>query len=189
MRISLIVAMDRHGLIGTESGLPWRLSADLRRFRKLTTGHPIIVGRKTLEHIGGPLKERLNIVLTRGTDGQSVLQGCAVANSLDEAMKLAREAAPPMQTDEVFVIGGSEVYRQAMPLIDRVYLTIVEGEFTGNTWFPFDDAFRGAISHDERIPADEKNAHAHRFVIIDRNSNGIALKDLLPFAALPSTHR
>lgn len=179
MRISLIVAMDRHGLIGTESGLPWRLSADLRRFRKLTTGHPIIVGRKTLEYIGSPLKERLNIVLTRRTDCQSVLQGSAIAQSLDVALKLASEAAPPMQTDEVFVIGGAEVYRQAMPLIDRVYLTIVEGEFTGNTWFPFDDTFRGTISHDELLPADENNAHPHRFVILDRADSGSTIRNLM----------
>jgi dihydrofolate reductase len=175
--------MDRNGLIGTESGLPWRLPADLRRFRKLTTGHPIIMGRKTLEHIGGPLKERLNIVMTRATDWQSILPGCAMANSLDEAMRLAREASPPMRTDEVFVIGGAEIFRLATPLIDRVYLTIVEGEFTGNTWFPVDESFRGTIIHDEKQAADEKNAHPHRFVIIDRAEAGTTIRELLSLAA------
>jgi dihydrofolate reductase len=185
VRISLIVAMDRNGLIGTQAGLPWRLPADLRRFRKLTSGHPIIMGRKTLEHIGGPLKERLNIVMSRGADRQSVLRGCVIANSLDEAMRLAREASPPMRTDEVFVIGGAEVFQQAMPLIERAYLTIVEGEFTGNTWFPFDEPFQGTIGYDETLPADAKNPHPHRFVIIDRVDGGTTIRDLLgePLAA------
>lgn len=177
MRTSLIVAMDRNGLIGNETGLPWHLSADLRRFRKLTTGHPIIMGRKTLEHIGGPLKERLNIVMTRRTDCQSVLQGCVVAHSLDEAMQSARDAKAPMRTDEVFIIGGAEIFRQAMPLIDRVYLTIVEGAFTGNTWFPFDESFRGTIIHDETLPADAKNPMPHRFVIIDRADAGTTIRE------------
>ncbi len=179
MRVSLIVAMDRNGLIGNETGLPWRLPADLRRFRKLTTGHPIIMGRKTFEHIGGALKDRLNIILSRRADWQSVPPGCVVAHSLDEALQLARGAAPPIRNDELFVIGGADIYRQAMPTVDRVYLTIVEGQFTGNAWFPFDESFRGTITHDEKVAADEKNPHDHRFVSIDRANQGITIRDLL----------
>ena len=176
MRIALIVAIDRNGLIGCETGLPWHLPADLRRFRKLTTGHPIIMGRKTHEHIGGPLKDRTNIVLTRRTDFQSVLPDCVVAHSFDEALRIAEQAPG---ADEVFVIGGAEVYRQAMSIVNRVYLTIVEGEFDGDTWFPFDDMFRGSINQDETLPKDAKNPHSNRFVIVDRATDGVLIRDLL----------
>ena len=137
------------------------------------------MGRKTFEHIGGLLKDRLNIVLTRRTDWQSVPSGCVVAHSFDEALKHAREAAPPVSSDEIFIIGGADVFRQAMPLIDRVYLTVVEGQFSGNTWFPFDISFEGTIIHNESFPVDEKNAHAHRFVVLDRATGGQTVQGLL----------
>lgn len=109
--ISLIVAMDRNRLIGNETGLPWRLPADLRRFRKLTTGKPIIMGRKTFEHIGGPLKDRLNIVLTRQTD--FTYPGVVVVHSIEEAFHHAQQELPQWGGDEIMIIGGAEVYRQA----------------------------------------------------------------------------
>lgn len=171
--------MDRNGLIGTETGLPWRLSADLKRFRKLTTGHPIIMGRKTLEHIGGPLKERVNIVMTRATEALPILNGCVVAHTLDEALRIARDAAVDMKTGEIFIIGGAEVFRQGMGRSDRIYLTVVKGEFNGNTWFPFDDSLRFSVVQDESIAADAKNAHAHRFVVADRADRGVTIREML----------
>jgi dihydrofolate reductase len=175
VRISLIVAMDRNGLIGNETGLPWRLPADLRRFRKLTTGHPIIMGRKTFEQIGGPLKERLNIVLTRAAEAPPILKDCAIAHSFDDALRIAREAATQMNTDEIFIIGGAEAYRQALPLVERIYLTLVEGTFEGNAWFPKDESFRGKIVRAESIAADEKNPYSHRFVVVERSISGLSL--------------
>ena len=168
MRISLIVAMDQNRLIGDEKGLPWRLPADLRRFRKLTTGKPIIMGRKTLEHIGGPLNDRLNIVVTR--QPHYAATGCVVAHSIEEALQLAKNALPDLGADEIMVIGGAEVYRQAMPFVDRIYLTEVEGEFTGNTWFHELAAFGGREVRAESVPADTKNIHPHRFSIWERDA-------------------
>jgi dihydrofolate reductase len=177
MRISLIVAMDRNGLIGSDRGLPWHLSADLKRFRKLTTGKPIIMGRKTLKQIGGPLKDRLNIVLTRQPDFAA--DGCAVTHSIEEALTLAWAALPNLGADEIMVIGGAEVYGQALPFVERICLTIVAGEFTGNAWFPLDGSFKVKIAHDEHIPADAKNPHAHRFLILERLADGIAIGEIL----------
>jgi dihydrofolate reductase len=177
MRISLIVAMARNGLIGDDKGLPWRLPADLRRFRKLTSGKPIILGRKTLEHIGGPLKDRLNIVLTRQVDFQHA--GCVMAYSFEEALVIAWAALPEMGADEIMVIGGADVYRQALPFVERIYLTVVEGEFSGNTYFPADEPFCGRIVHNEAAPADEKNAWGHRFSIVERDDNGTSIMTLI----------
>ena len=129
MRISVIAALDRNGLIGDERGLPWRLPRDLRRFRELTLGKPVIMGRTTHEHIGRPLDGRLNIVLSRSMSRN--LPGCTVVGSFDDSLRVAGTA-----TEEAFVIGGGEVYRQAVPRADRLHLTIVEGDFTGTTYFP-----------------------------------------------------
>ncbi len=179
MRICLIVAMDRTGVIGTDIGLPWRLPADLRRFRKLTTGKPIIVGRKTLEQIGGPLKDRLNIVLTRRGEFQS--PGCTTAPSLGEALRLAEAALTAMSADEIMVIGGADVYRQALPFVVRFYLTIVDARCAGAVHFPFAaaDQVRFQIVHDERLAPDDKNSYGHRFLILDRAIEGTTIQQLL----------
>jgi dihydrofolate reductase len=177
MRISLIVAMDQSGLIGNETGLPWRLPADLKRFRKLTTGKPIIMGRKTLEHIGGPLKERLNIVLTRQADFQCA--GVVVVHSFEEAIERAKAVLPEWGGDEIMIIGGAEVYRQALPLVERIYLTIVDGKFEGNTWFPGLETLRAELLASETIPADAKNPHRHRFLILNRDETGAPVTDML----------
>jgi hypothetical protein len=133
-RISLIVAMDQNGLIGNETGLPWRLPADLRRFRKLTTGHPIVMGRKTFEHIGGPLKDRLNIVLTRASEARPILKDCAVANSLDEALQIADKAATRMQTDKSSSSAVRTFIASAAACGSHL-LDACRGIFDGNAWF------------------------------------------------------
>jgi dihydrofolate reductase len=181
VRISLIVAMDRNGLIGANAGLPWRLPADLRRFRRLTTGKPIILGRKTLELIGGPLKDRLNIVLTRQPEFQC--PGCTAAPTVGEALRLAEAALAAMNADEIMVIGGADVYRQALAYVERFYLTIVDGRGAGSVYFPFDavDQFRFQIIHDENLAPDDKNPYGHRFLILDRTSEGITIRQLLNY--------
>jgi dihydrofolate reductase len=163
MRVSVIAAVDRKGLIGDDRGLPWHLPADLRRFRDLTLGKPIILGRTTHEHIGRPLPGRQNIVLSRRPDGATA--GCTVVNSLDEALRVAADTS-----EEAFVIGGGQVYREAIPRADRIYLTVVDGVFAGNTYFPLEELASGQwlVRQHEVRDIDAKNAYRHLFLVLDR---------------------
>src|SRR5262245_37513826 len=129
MRISLIAAMAENGVIGRGGQLPWRLEADLARFKQLTMGHTVIMGRKTWESIGRPLPGRRMIVVTR--QGRYAADGIEVAGNLEAALEAARVAGE----EEAFIIGGAEVYRQALPLADRLYMTLVLAEIEGDTKF------------------------------------------------------
>lgn len=143
-RISIIVAVGRNNrAIGKTGGLLWRISDDLKRFKTLTTGHPIIMGRKTFESIGKALPNRTNIVITRNTDFKT--EGVVVAKSLEDAITIARNTPPPsvpplnqgrVEQKEIFVIGGGEIYKQALPLADKLYLTLVESDAEGDVFFP-----------------------------------------------------
>jgi len=133
MKISMIAAMDENGLIGAGNDLPWgKISRDMAHFRKLTEGKPVVMGRKTFESIfsiiGKPLPNRINIVLTKNRDFHA--PGCIVATSLDEALAAADDA------EEVVVIGGATVYTLFAPIAKCLYLTIIHGSFTGDTYFP-----------------------------------------------------
>lgn len=130
-KISIIVAHDDKRGIGKENGLLWHISEDLKRFKALTTGHPIIMGRKTFESIGKPLPNRTNILVTRDSDYRAA--GVVVTHSLDEALK---EAEKSPGSDNVFIIGGGEIYRQALVRADKLYVTHVEGNFNADTFFP-----------------------------------------------------
>ena len=123
--ISLIVAAARNGVIGNKAKLPWHLPADLKRFKQLTMGHPILMGRKTFESIGKPLPGRTNIVITRQRGFQCC--GTTAAHSVEEALLICED------DPEVFVIGGAEIFRQALPLADRIYLTRIHKDFEGDT--------------------------------------------------------
>lgn len=161
MIISLIAAVDRNFVIGNKGNIPWYLPRDLKRFRELTLGKPIIMGRTTFESIGKALPGRLNIVLTRDLAYRST-SGYVVAHSLSESLRAAGGAL------EVLIIGGAEVYRQFMPLADRMYLTLVEGEFEGDTHFPHFDWSDWKEVDRESYPADKKNPYPHTFVILER---------------------
>ena len=163
MIISLLVAMDERRGIGKDGKLPWHLSSDLKRFRELTMGHHIIVGRKTFESIGKPLPGRRTIVVTRNADLRP--EGCQVAASVEAAIETARINAE----NEAFVIGGADVYAQALEIADRVYLTEVHAEVDADTFFPEFD--RSAWTEKECLyqPADEKNQHACTFRVLERN--------------------
>lgn len=125
--ISIIVAVARNGVIGGGNTLLWHISEDLKRFKALTTGHPVVMGRKTFESLGRPLPNRTNVVVTR----QHIeIPGCTVSGSLEEALALF-----PAQ-EEVFVTGGGQIYAQALPLADRIYLTTVMRDYEGDTRFP-----------------------------------------------------
>lgn len=134
--VSLVVAVADNGVIGNGGRLPWRLSSDLRRFRKLTMHHPLIMGRKTFESIGKPLDGRDSIVLTRSAmpAAESPKDGNLVfASSFEEALALAEVYARRRETEEIFVIGGADIFDQSMPLADRIYLTSVHGAPAGDT--------------------------------------------------------
>src|SRR5687768_8235096 len=119
MKLSILVAMSHSRVIGREGQLPWRLSADLQRFKRLTMGHPIVMGRKTFESIGRPLPGRQSIVITRQPEFHA--EGVQVANNLHDALRIAGNAS-----NEVFVIGGAQIYALALPVADRLYITLVE---------------------------------------------------------------
>jgi dihydrofolate reductase len=160
MTVSLIVAMADDRVIGRDGQLPWRLSADLRRFKRLTMGHHIIMGRKTYESIGRLLPGRTTVVITRQTDLE--VPGAIVVHSLDEALQVA--AADP----EVFIVGGGEIYRQAMPLVDRIYQTIVHAKVDGDTVFPPLAEAQWVLTETERHIADERNQFEYSFQVLDR---------------------
>ena len=126
--ISIIVAVARNGVIGDRNRLIWHISEDLRRFKAITTGHPVIMGRKTFESLGRPLPNRINVVVTRQTGYRA--EGCVVAGSLEDAI---RRFDP---SEEIFVIGGAQIYAQALPLAGRFYLTRVFHAYEGDTHFP-----------------------------------------------------
>lgn len=131
MILSVMVAMAENGVIGCEGRMPWHIGEDLKRFRRITSGHPVVMGRKTFESLGGkPLPNRTNVVVTRNPDF-AVPEDVLRAGSVEEAV------APFAGTDEeVFIIGGGEIYRQAVPLADKLYLTRISAQPKGDTYFP-----------------------------------------------------
>jgi len=161
--ISIIAAMDRKRGIGADNKLPWRLSADLKRFRELTMDHHIIVGRKTFESIGRPLPGRRMIVVTR--DVKYKAEGCDVAHSVEDAINLAREKGE----SEVFICGGAEIYAQTIEIVDRMYLTFVDAEVAADTFFPEFDERAWSERESFYQPEDEKNQYAFNFKLMIRN--------------------
>jgi dihydrofolate reductase len=159
MTVSLIVAAATNDVIGSEGGLPWHLPDDLRNFKRLTTGKPVIMGRKTFESIGRPLPDRRNIVITRNTG--YLAPGCEIVATPEAAMELASDA------EEAMVIGGGEVYAAFLPLADRVYLTRVHADVDGDAVFPsLDDDW--VLVASEAHPADTEHRHAFDFMIFER---------------------
>jgi dihydrofolate reductase len=164
--LSLIVAVAENGVIGREGKLPWRLGSDLRRFRKLTMGHPLIMGRKTFEAIGKPLDGRDSIVVSRG----SVSLGADVfaASSLEEALTTARRQAKARDVEEAFVIGGAELFEAALPHASRIYLTRVHGSPEGDaSWEPVLDREWQELSRQDR-PASDRDEFPVTDVILER---------------------
>ena len=151
--------MAENRVIGKENKLIWHLPADLKFFKNLTTGHPIIMGRKTFESIGKPLPNRTNIIITRQADFTA--EGCLVAHSLTEALMMAQQL-----DSDIFVIGGAEIYKQAMFLADTIYLTEVHHTFEGDTFFPEIDSILWQETSREEHKADEKNPYDYAFVTL-----------------------
>jgi dihydrofolate reductase len=159
MTISLIVAMDRNRVIGLKNRTPWRLPADLKYFKKTTMGKPLIMGRKTYESIGHPLPGRKNIVVTRNRLFSA--EGCTVVHTIEDALSYAGEG-------EVMVIGGARLYEQLLPVADRLYVTLLETYFEGDTYFPeIDDKDWLEISRTEFKPS-EDIPFQFSFIILER---------------------
>ncbi len=173
MRISMIVAVSRNGVIGKDGAMPWHLPADLQRFKRITLGKPVVMGRRTHESIGRPLPGRTNIVLTRDRDYRAA--GCILAHTIDEALAAARAAACAAREpgrDEVpgeaMVIGGAAVYAAFLPRADRLYLTRVDAEVAGDTRFPELNPAEWVETDREERPADARNPYACSFLVLDR---------------------
>lgn len=160
MNLAIIVATDEQGLIGKDNDLPWRLSADLQHFKRVTMDKPIIMGRRTHESIGRPLPGRQNIVITGREDFEAA--GCDVVHSLDEALVLCRDH------EEVMVMGGASLYQQTLPLADKLYLTLVHTRLDGDTWFPDWSADDWQCISREDHQADEKNDYDYSFMLYQR---------------------
>lgn len=160
--ISLIAAMDKNRVIGNkDNALPWRLPADLKHFKNITLGKPIIMGRKTFESIGRPLPERTNIIITRNKKYRA--PGCVVVNSPEDALRVAGNAK------EIMVIGGAEIFAKFYPLAKRIYFTRVDGAFKGNVYFPQWDPKEWRETFRETHEADEKNPYRYSFLVLERH--------------------
>jgi dihydrofolate reductase len=157
---SLVVAVARNGVIGRDNQLPWRLPDDLAYFKRVTMGHPIVMGRRTHESIGHALPGRLNIVVSRNPGFRA--PGCVVVRSLDEAWKAAADA------QEVCVIGGTSLFRESLPLADRIHLTEVQADVEGDTFFPAFDRSQWTEREVERHPSDGRNAYPFRILVLER---------------------
>ena len=158
--ISIIVAVAKNGVIGDKNSLLWHLREDMIHFRTTTSGHPVVMGRKTYDSIGRPLPKRTNVVITRDTN--LTIEGCTVVHSLDEAVAMFDKS------EEVFIIGGAQIYKQALPIADRIYLTVIDKEYEGDTSFPeIDYSAWNEISREE-YPRGEEFEHPFAFITLER---------------------
>jgi dihydrofolate reductase len=155
--IKLIVAISKNRVIGDSNKLIWHLPADLKRFKEITGGHSIVMGRKTYESIGRPLPNRRNIIITR--DQNYDIEGCEVVNSIDEALLLT--------ASDCFIIGGGEIYKQTLNIADQIYMTVVEEEFEGDTTFPELSAAWYISSKEDHL-SDEKNPYNYSFLFYEK---------------------
>ena len=165
MKISLIVAVSRNGAIGLNNQLPWYLPEDLKYFKSVTMGKPLIMGRKTFDSIGRPLPGRANIVLTR--DPQWTSDGVEVVQSVEQALVAGEIACEAADVDEIMVIGGEQIYRMTLDLADRIYLTQVDADVEGDAFFPdidLNDWSQTRVKLPEII-----DKHPYQFLVLDRD--------------------
>lgn len=160
MRVSVIAAMAQNRVIGINNTLPWRLPEDLKHFKALTMGHHIVMGRKTYESIGKPLPGRTTVIVTRSPD--YAIPGCLVAHSVEAALAACQD------DDEIFFVGGAELYRQVLPRADRLYLTEIQRPFEGDARFPEFSADQWREKGRDRRKVDEPDGLEYHFVVYDR---------------------
>jgi len=161
MKISLIVAMASNRVIGLNNKMPWHLSADLKRFKHITMGSPILMGRKTYESIGKPLPGRTNIIISRNLSYSQ--EGCLVFNDLTTALKTISESA-----DEVFIVGGSDLYKAIMPMADTLHITLINRDFQGDTLFPEIDFNEWLEVSREDIKDDPQVSFSYSFLTLEK---------------------
>jgi dihydrofolate reductase len=159
--ISLMWAMDNNRVIGKNNQLPWHLPEDLKFFKRTTIGHSIAMGRKTWDSIGRPLPGRENIVITRNSE--FTCEGCTVLNSIEDLLEYSQQ-----KNDEIFVIGGAEIFKLILPSADKLYLTRIYDEFEGNTFFPVLNMEEWTLLSHEKGIKDEKNPYDYEFMIYER---------------------
>jgi len=155
--IKIIVAISKNRVIGDSNKLIWNLPSDLKRFKEITTGHPIVMGRKTFESIGRPLPNRRNIIITR--DEEYEVEGCEVVNSIEESLLLTG--------NDCFIIGGGEIYKQTLHIAEQIYMTIVDEEFSGDTQFP-ELSNSWYVSKKEDFLSDDKNPYNYSFILYEK---------------------
>lgn len=160
--ISFIVAMDKNHVIGNNNQLPWHLPADLAYFKKITTGHTIVMGRKTFQSIGRALPNRENIVVTR--DLHFTHEDCVILHSIEELKQLASK-----REDELFIIGGAEIFKETWEIADRLYVTKINHSFEGDTYFPSIDQNQWTLISEQLGERNEKNPYDFSFLIYERN--------------------
>ncbi|MFK4823504.1 dihydrofolate reductase [Paenochrobactrum sp. BZR 588] len=168
IKISMVVAVSQNRVIGKDNDMPWRLSTDLKRFKTLTLGKPVIMGRKTWDSIGRPLPGRLNVVITRNADFAP--EGATVVHSLEAAIDVAKKQLQETDIDEICIIGGGNIYRQALPMADMVYLTHVLADIEGDTDFPELDPAEWQEVSSEDVPAGEKDNYPTHFCVYQRKN-------------------
>jgi len=160
--ISFIVAADENNVIGKDNQLPWHLPSDMKYFKNQTWGMTVIMGRKSLDSLGKPLQGRTNIVITRNRDWKH--EGVQVAHSLDEAIGMAKQSG----AREIFIIGGAEIFKEAMSVVDRIYLTRIHHKFEGDAHFPQIAAGEWRMVKNRFCDVDEKNKYPHSFQVWER---------------------
>ena len=162
MRISLIAAASENNVIGHKNSLPWHLPDDFKFFKEKTDGHPVITGRKNFESMGRPLPSRRNIVITRQPNYTA--EGCDVVSSLEEALELAKEN----EDEEIFIIGGGQIYNISMEVANRIYLTRIHAEIEGDVFFPEIDEDVWGVTDQVEHPKDEKHEHSFTILTYDK---------------------
>ncbi|REJ85183.1 MAG: dihydrofolate reductase [Bacteroidetes bacterium] len=162
--VSVIVALSENNVVGVRNQLPWKLSADLKRVKALTMGHHILMGRKTFESIGKALPGRTNVVITRNEEYRA--EGCVMCKSLKEAINHASSDT------ELFIFGGGEIFQEAIPLADKIYMTRVHTTIQGDTYFPELNPEEWTVTESESFSADEKNEFDYSFITMERVIEG-----------------
>ena len=160
--ISFVVAMDQNRVIGSNNDMPWHLPNDLQHFKNITTGHTIVMGRKTFDSIGRVLPNRKHIVLTRSE--QSFPEEVEVVRNTDEILQYAKDH----EAEEIFIIGGGELFKQMMPYVDKMYITLIEESFEGDVFFPEFDESEWELIEKEKGEKDERNPYNYYFLTYER---------------------
>jgi dihydrofolate reductase len=176
-KFSIVVAMADQGVIGYKNATPWHMPKDLQRFRQLTIGKPIIMGRKTYESIGRALPGRMNIVMT--TQKNFTAKECFIAHSLDQAVELAVSSEKYQEVQEIMIIGGASIYEQFLPRCENFYLTVIHNKFLGDTFFPAWDRSQWQVITRESYEADNKNPYAYEFINMKKITQAIKSAEAL----------